>query len=213
MIITIDGFAGTGKSSTAREVAKKLSGFHYLDTGATYRCVALYFKNQNIDTSDYKNLDEIFKNIKIDFDLTKTPQTVFLNGEDVTSKIRENEISVIASQIAGIKEVRNFLHEIQRNLGKKGNFVVEGRDIGTVVFPDAKYKFFVNCTLEVKTKRRYNELISKGVEIDFETLKKQIKERDERDSINTYPATDAILIDNSEMSLDETVEEIVGRVI
>ena len=203
--IAIDGPAGSGKSSVSKLVAKNL-GFTSIDTGALYRAVAYYFKSNEISEenikSALKNIDLKAKNIDGKFN-------VFLSGENVTDKIRGEEISKMTSKISKCPEVRNFLLELQRNLAKNENCVMDGRDIGTVVMPNAEIKIFLTAAPETRAMRRFKQL---GEAVPFENILEDLKKRDYQDTHREIAplkmASDAILIDNSDISLEQTVEKI-----
>ncbi len=203
--IAIDGPAGSGKSSVSKLVAKNL-GFTSIDTGALYRAVAYYFKSNEISEenikSALKNIDLKAKNIDGKFN-------VFLNGENVTDKIRAEEISKMTSKISKCPEVRDFLLELQRSLAKSENCVMDGRDIGTVVMPNAEIKIFLTAAPETRAMRRFDQL---GRSVPFENILEDLKKRDYQDTHREIAplkmASDAILIDNSDISLEQTVEKI-----
>lgn len=203
--IAIDGPAGSGKSSVSKLVAKSL-GFTSIDTGALYRAVAYYFKSNEISEenikSALKNIDLKAKNIDGKFN-------VFLNGENVTDKIRAEEISKMTSKISKCPEVRDFLLELQRSLAKSENCVMDGRDIGTVVMPNAEIKIFLTAAPETRAMRRFDQL---GRSVPFENILEDLKKRDYQDTHREIAplkmASDAILIDNSDISLEQTVEKI-----
>ncbi len=203
--IAIDGPAGSGKSSVSKLVAKNL-GFTSIDTGALYRAVAYYFKSNEISEenikSALKNIDLKAKNIDGKFN-------VFLNGENVTDKIRAEEISKMTSKISKCPEVRDFLLELQRNLARSENCVMDGRDIGTVVMPNAEIKIFLTAAPETRAMRRFDQL---GRSVPFENILEDLKKRDYQDTHREIAplkmASDAILIDNSDISLEQTVEKI-----
>ena len=203
--IAIDGPAGSGKSSVSKLVAKNL-GFTSIDTGALYRAVAYYFKSNEISEenikSALKNIDLKAKNIDGKFN-------VFLNGENVTDKIRAEEISKMTSKISKCPEVRDFLLEMQRSLAKSENCVMDGRDIGTVVMPNAEIKIFLTAAPETRAMRRFDQL---GRSVPFENILEDLKKRDYQDTHREIAplkmASDAILIDNSDISLEQTVEKI-----
>lgn len=203
--IAIDGPAGSGKSSVSKLVAKNL-GFTSIDTGALYRAVAYYFKSNEISEenikSALKNIDLKAKNIDGKFN-------VFLNGENVTDKIRAEEISKMTSKISKCPEVRYFLLELQRSLAKSENCVMDGRDIGTVVMPNAEIKIFLTAAPETRAMRRFDQL---GRSVPFENILEDLKKRDYQDTHREIAplkmASDAILIDNSDISLEQTVEKI-----
>lgn len=203
--IAIDGPAGSGKSSVSKLVAKNL-GFTSIDTGALYRAVAYYLKSNEISEENIKNalksIDLKAKNIDGKFN-------VFLNGENVTDKIRGEEISKMTSKISKCPEVRDFLLELQRSLAKSENCVMDGRDIGTVVMPNAEIKIFLTASPETRAMRRFNQL---GRAVPFENILEDLKKRDYQDTHREIAplkrASDAILIDNSGISLEQTVEKI-----
>lgn len=208
--IAIDGPAGAGKSTISKIIAKKL-GFVYIDTGAMYRAVALYairngINSKNTDGKLEKSLDDI----NIDIQYTNQNQHIFLNGEDVTEKIRTPEVSIGASDVSAVPAVRLKLVDIQRDLAKRANVIMDGRDIGTYVLPDADIKIFLTASVEDRAKRRYDELSLKNVECDFESVKKDIEYRDKNDSSRAFAplkkAEDAILIDTSGNILDKSIE-------
>ncbi|MCL1934985.1 MAG: (d)CMP kinase [Defluviitaleaceae bacterium] len=209
--IAIDGPTGSGKSTVAKMLAKKL-GFIYLDTGAMYRAVSLYFIRKNIDFQNENKIKEELQHIEISIQHKDNVQYIFLNNEDVTEKIRENEVSKITSKISVYKSIREKLVFLQKNLAKNKNIVMDGRDIGTVVLPNASLKIFLIADIDIRIKRRETELLEKGQKIDFQDLKKEIIERDERDSKrNITPlmkAKDAILIDSTNLTTIEVVEKI-----
>lgn len=203
--IAIDGPAGSGKSSVSKLVAKNL-GFTSIDTGALYRAVAYYLKSNEISEENIKNA---LKNIDLKAKNIDGKFNVFLNGENVTDKIRGEEISKMTSKISKCPEVRNFLLELQRSLAKSENCVMDGRDIGTVVMPNAEIKIFLTASPETRAMRRFNQL---GRAVPFENILEDLKKRDYQDIHREIAplkmANDAILIDNSDISLEQTVEKI-----
>ena len=203
--IAIDGPAGVGKSSTAKIVAKKLS-FIYVDTGAMYRAVGVYCIKNNLQPEE---VVPYLDNINIEIKYEDETQKVYLNGEDVTKDIRTPEGSIYASKVAVIKEVRVKLVSMQQKMGEVTNVVMDGRDIGNRVFPDADVKIFLTASCEERAKRRYEELKK---EVPYEEILEDIKFRDHNDSTREIdplrPASDAVLIDNSDLTLDETVDKI-----
>jgi len=212
IIVAIDGPAGAGKSTTSREVAKIL-GFLYIDTGAMYRAVGLKLKELGLSLSDKGKIIDIAKNSKIDFKWENGEIKVFLDNRDVTIDIRTNEIGQIASAVSVIPEVRDMLVAQQREYGKKYDIVMEGRDIGTNVFPGADVKIYMEASVEERAKRRMLDYKKIGKEISMEEVIEEIKERDHRDSSRSYAplkkAKDAIVIDTTNMSFDEQVKKIV----
>jgi cytidylate kinase len=211
--IAIDGPAGSGKSTTAKLVAKELE-LQYIDTGAMYRAVALKLIKSDINQNNEKAISEATKNIKINFGTENDLPIIILDGEDVTEAIRTIEVTNLSSQISTIQNVREALVDIQKKLGKSGGVVMEGRDIGTVVLPNAEVKIFLVASLQERTKRRHVELQKQGIEKDFDELQKEILTRDVRDSSRSNSplkkADDAIELDTTSLSIEEQVNEIVS---
>lgn len=211
--IAIDGPAGAGKSTIAKTIAKKLE-FVYVDTGAMYRAMALYFLRNGIDASDEKAINEACQNIQISITYKDGTQQVLLNGENVTEFIRTEEVGNMASKTSAYKTVRATLLDLQRDLAKTANILMDGRDIGTNVLPDADLKIYLTASSEVRAKRRYDELITKGENADFDQIEQDIIIRDkqdmEREIAPLKKAEDAILVDSSEMSIDQVVTLIVA---
>lgn len=209
--IAIDGPSGTGKSTTAKALAKKLS-FIYIDTGAMYRAVGLYCYRNGIDIEDEKNVIKSLKNIDIDIFYNDGVQEIKLNGEIVSKEIRENHISHCASVVSTYKKVRETLVDFQRKLAKKNSVIMDGRDIGTVVLPDAELKIYLTASNDVRAERRYKELIEKGQDVKLEDIKKELAERDYRDSHRDnsplMKASDAIEVDTSDLTPEEVVDKI-----
>lgn len=211
--IAIDGPSGAGKSTMAKALAKRL-GFLYVDTGAIYRTVGLYVARQGRDCSKPAEvlpcLDEIHISLTYGEDGL---QHMILNGEDVTTAIRENEVSRYASQVSAIPEVRTFLLEMQRDLARRHHVIMDGRDIGTVVLPQAEVKIFLTASVEQRALRRHRELIEKGETISLETIREELIQRDERDSSRAAAplkkAEDAVEFDTSELTLEESVEALL----
>lgn len=206
-IVTVDGPAGSGKSTIAKIIAKKY-GFTYLDTGAMYRMIALYALENSIDLQDSKAIETMLKNTKLDI----VGNQFFLNGKDVSDEIRTPRVSAIVSPVSAIKEVRVKLVDLQREISKGKSVILDGRDIGTVVFPSADVKIYLVASPEERAKRRLKEYEEKGVEADYESVLASIKERDFIDSTRKESplkkAEDAHEIDSSTMSIDEVVEVI-----
>lgn len=210
--VAIDGPAGAGKSSISKAVASNL-GFVYIDTGAMYRSVALYAIENGIDTKNetdklVSRLDEI--NIEIKY--TADGQRVILNGKDVSKTIRREDVSVGASNVAVIPKVREKLVRMQQEMAKNDNVIMDGRDICSHVLPNAQVKIFLTASTEARAMRRYKELVEKGVECDFDTIKKDMEYRDENDSNRAvsplHKADDAVLVDTTELNFNQTVERI-----
>lgn len=201
--IAIDGPSAAGKSTIAKMLAKKL-GYSHLDTGAMYRCVAYQSVRLGIDQNDEAALAAMIDSMSIDFD---SDGHVFINHEDVSTQIRENQISMVASNISVFPSVRERLVQMQREIAKNKGYIMDGRDIGTVVLPDAELKIFMIASVEARAKRRYEEYLQKGIEADFKTIYEDIEKRDYQDMHRlTSPlkkATDAVEIDTSDMSIEE----------
>lgn len=209
--IALDGPAGAGKSSIAKGVAKEL-GFIYVDTGALYRTVGLYFINRGIGTELECDIEKNLNNISVDIKFVEGVQHVFLNGEDVSDKIRTPEASMMASAVSAKPAVRAFLLGMQRKLAEDNNVLMDGRDIGTVVLPKATLKFFVTASAEQRANRRYKELIEKGEKVNYEDVYNDIVTRDYNDSHREIaplkPAKDSIMFDTSDINLEESVEKL-----
>ena len=198
--VAIDGPSGSGKSTLAKTLSKKL-GWLYIDTGAMYRTVGLYAKRNQIEPNDEKSLQKHFSKIDIKLEWIDGSQHVFLNGEDVSDKIRTPEMSMYASAVSALPAVRAFLLEKQRDFARNNNVIMDGRDIGTVVLPNAQVKIFLKAGNEERARRRYEELIAKGQDVKFEDVLDDMLKRDKNDSTRTaapcVPAHDAVLLDNS----------------
>lgn len=217
LIIAIDGFSSTGKSSISKEIAKKL-GIIHLDTGALYRGIT-YFALKNCSQNSEIDLDCLFQNfdkIQLEFKEIENTLVLYLNGEDISKEIRTQKVSDNVSLVAKQPEVRNFLLQTQREIAEKGGAVLDGRDIGTIVFPNADYKFFLTASVEKRTERRYKELQEMGIPTDYETVKQNLIERDRIDSTREIApltqAEDAILIDNSDINKEETLELMLSYI-
>lgn len=212
MNIAIDGPSSAGKSTYAKCLAKQLN-ILYLDTGAMYRCLGLKAIRNNIDISDNHSVQYLLEHTAIDITHKDDIQHMFLDGEDVTTSIREHDVSNMASRISAIPCVRNAMAEMQRNIAKKADCVLDGRDIGTFVLPNAKYKFFVTAAVEIRAKRRFNELLSLGQNIDFDTVLSDLIQRDYNDTNRAFAplkkAQDAYVIDTSNMKLTEVCEQML----
>ncbi|MBA7559135.1 Cytidylate kinase [subsurface metagenome] len=222
LTIAVDGYSSCGKSTFAKEIARRLN-YKYIDSGAMYRAVTLLCIKNNIisrDKFDIKALELLITETDIDFRFTETRNRheTFLNGENVEDEIRTSGVSDYVSQVSEIGQVRGKMVNIQRKHGKEGGIVMDGRDIGTVVFPEADLKVFMTATAEIRTKRRYKELKEKGVNANFEAVKKNIEKRDYIDSNRKISplkkATDAIVLDNSNMTVQEQMgwfEELLSK--
>ncbi len=211
--IAIDGPAGAGKSTIAKLAAKELS-FIYVDTGALYRAIGLCAYRNNIASKDADAIINMIKDIKVELAFNdKHEQVVLLNGEDVSGLIRTPEISMYASDVSAIPQVRAFLLDLQRNMAKTNNVIMDGRDIGTVVLPDAKIKIFLTASPEVRAKRRYDELTEKGMDVNYDDVLADVITRDYNDSHRETaplkPADDSILVDTSDLDLMQSVDKLI----
>ena len=213
--VAIDGPAGAGKSTIAKRVAKE-KDFIYIDTGAMFRAMAIHFLRCGIAADDHEKISEAVKDVNVTISYVNGEQNVFLNGENVTGQLRTEEVGNMASASSVNGDVRKKLLELQRKLAASANVVMDGRDIGTVVLPDADVKVYLTASVEVRAQRRYKELIEKGQEADLEKIKKDIEERDYRDMNRDIAplrqAEDAILEDSSYMTIDENVQAILDLI-
>ena len=211
VIVAIDGPSGSGKSTIAKILAKQLA-LLYIDTGAMYRSVALYCIKNKIDVSDKEAVKSALDLIKIDIDHIDDEQRIFLNGEDVTAIIRTQEIAKGASDVAQMEAVRTYLVDLQRQLGQKKSVIMDGRDIGTVVFPNADVKIYLDASVEDRCTRRCLELQRLGHDPDLDIIKKEIVERDYNDMNREFSplrkSEDAILVDTSNTPLEEVVKKV-----
>ena len=210
--IAIDGPAGAGKSTIAKKVAKEL-GYIYVDTGALYRGMAVYFLENGVSADETEKIGQMCKKAVVTLGYEDGVQQVYLNGENITAKLRKEEVGKMASVSSAIKEVRMQLLELQRDLAEKENVVMDGRDIGTNVLPQAETKIYLTASVDTRAKRRFLELQEKGVSCVLEEIAKDIEDRDyrdmNRDVATLKQAEDAVYIDSSEMSIDEVVTEIL----
>jgi cytidylate kinase len=215
IVIAIDGYSGCGKSSTAKAVAKEL-GYTYIDSGAMYRAATLHFLNNDTVLSNPKEVSKALESLKIsfDFDPKEQNQETYLNGLNVEEKIRTMSVSEYVSKVSKIKEVRLALVAQQQKLGKSKGVVMDGRDIGTVVFPEAELKIFMKADLSIRAARRQKEILQKGELIELEKIKHNLEERDRMDSSRAesplLKAQDAIEIDTSLLEFDHQVDQIVS---
>ena len=211
--IAIDGPAGAGKSTAAKLAAKEL-GFIYIDTGALYRSIGVAALRKGYDTTDAEKVNSLLPEISLSLKFVDGEQRVILNGEDVSREIRLPEASMAASNVSAIPEVRAFLLDMQKKLARENNCLMDGRDIGTVILPDAELKIFLTASAEIRADRRYKELIEKGTPKDYGELLSEIKQRDYNDSHRAVaplkPAEDAYMLDSSDMTLEEVVAKIVS---
>ena len=211
-IVAIDGPAGSGKGTITKLIAEKRN-LVSIDTGAMYRCVALDCLNNEIDSTNLEDIEKILEKIQIELVKIDGEQKVFLNGKDVSREIREPKVDDVVARYAAIKQIRDKVTPMQRKMGETQNIIMEGRDIGTVVFPNADVKIFLDCSVEERARRRYKQDLEKGIETTYEEVLESIKERHrletERDIAPFVKAEDAIVVDSTKLSIDEVVEDIL----
>jgi len=217
IVIAIDGYSACGKSTTAKEVATAL-GYKYIDTGAMYRAVTLYFLDHHISLTNPKEITKALHDIHISFNTnSKNITEVFLNGGSVEKEIRKMRIAEYVSPVSAIKEVRIAMVEQQRRMGKEKGVVMDGRDIGTVVFPHAELKFFMKADMLIRAYRRQHELLEKGQMVDLDKVIENITQRDKIDTTRTESplrqAADAMVLDTSYITIEEQVDEVVRQAI
>lgn len=210
--VAIDGPAGAGKSTVAKGAAKELN-YIYVDTGALYRTIALSAVRQGV-IDDKQKIIEMLDELKIELKHRNGTQAVFLNGEDVSDYIRTPEISMGASKVSAIPQVREFLLETQREIARNNDVIMDGRDIATVVLPDAQVKIFLFASPECRAKRRYNELVEKGEDVQYEDVLQDVNQRDYQDSHREIaplkPSAQSIMFDTSDLQLDESIQAVVN---
>lgn len=210
--VAIDGPAGAGKSTIAKSASKKL-GFIYVDTGALYRTIALSAIRSNV-IDDTAQLEKMLDEITVELKFENGAQRVYLNGEDVSDFIRTPEISMGASRVSAVPAVRAFLLDLQRNIAKNNNVIMDGRDIASVVLPDADCKIFLFASPECRAKRRYKELVEKGEQVTYEEVLDDVNKRDYQDSHREIaplkPTDESIMVDTSDLTLEESIDSIVN---
>ena len=207
--VAIDGPAGAGKSTIAKLISREM-GYIYVDTGAMYRAMAVYFSKNKVNPEDESAINEAVKNVDIKIEYQNGEQQVILNGENVTGLLRTEETGNMASKTSKYKEVRSKLVELQRELAKTTDVVMDGRDIGTTVLPDAFVKIYLTASSDARAKRRYDELVAKGEQCDLSAIKEDIEKRDYQDMHREISplkqADDAVLVDTSDMNIEQVVE-------
>lgn len=211
--VAIDGPAGAGKSTIARTAAKDL-GYIYVDTGALYRAIGVYALRHGFDTKNADTVAQTLSDICVELKFMDGVQHVFLNNEDVSEEIRTPEASMAASDVSAVPAVRQFLFNLQRNIAKQNDCIMDGRDIGTVVLPEAQVKIFLTASPEARAMRRYKELQEKGVKDTYEAVLADLKQRDYNDSHRAVaplkPADDSILVDTTVLNLKESVQKVIS---
>ncbi len=214
--IALDGPSGSGKSTVAKQISKILN-ILYLDTGAMYRATALKAISLNIDTFDEKGVKTFIDDIDLQIKYINGTQHTFLDGQDVSEKIREPHVSMAASNVSSLKCVRLKMVDMQRKIARSMSCVLDGRDIGSFVLPNADFKFYVTASVRIRADRRYKELVAKGHDVDFDALEKEIEQRDYNDKNRDFAplkqAEDAIYIDTSDMNVDEVVSKILSYIV
>ncbi len=211
--VAIDGPVGAGKSSIAKECAKRL-GFIYVDTGALYRCIGLFCDRNGVNIDDTSRVEAALSHITLDVKIKNGTQHVYLNGYDVSEEIRLPEISMAASKVSAIPAVREYLLQFQRDMAASQNVIMDGRDIGTVVLPNAEVKIYLTADAEVRAKRRYDELIAKGNNVTFESVLADLNQRDHNDMTREIAplkqADDAVLADTTKLDFDSSCDLLIG---
>jgi cytidylate kinase len=216
MVITIDGPAGVGKTTTAKKLASKL-GYQYLDTGAMYRAVTYFLRESSVDISSEAHVRKMLDILNLELDFTSENEIkIILDNKDISTLIRSKEITSAVSEVSAIKAVREKMVKIQKDTVKNGNFIVEGRDIGTVVFPDAKYKFFLTADYDVRAQRRLEDFKRVNEELNVNKIKQDLTDRDQYDSSRKLSplkqAKDAFVIDTSACTIDDQVNQIFKHI-
>ena len=212
LVVAIDGPAGSGKGTVTKMVAEKLELIN-IDTGAIYRCVTLYMIRNKIELTDIEKIKEMLKSINIELRIVNKDNIVFLEGEDVTKKIREKDVTELVSSVARIVEIREYITNLSRKIAEGKNVIMEGRDIGTIVFPNADVKIYLDATPEERANRRLKQSIEKGIDITYEEILANIMFRDKNDSTSSVgtlkQADDAIYLDSTNLTIEEVVDKVI----
>lgn len=210
--VAIDGPNGAGKSTIAKELARRL-GCIYIDTGAMYRAIGLYVLRNGVASDDVANTIRLLPEVEISLEHREDGQHIFLNGEDVSREIRTPEASIYASNVSKVPEVRAALLDFQRKFAREASVIMDGRDIGTVVLPDAEVKLFLTASVEARAMRRYKELVERGQQVEFEEVKRDLEWRDHNDSTREVaplkPAEDAVIVDTTELDFEQSVAKVL----
>lgn len=213
MVVAVDGPAGSGKGTITKAVAERL-GLVYIDTGALYRCITLFMIRNNINLNDIDKIQEMLKNVGIELKKEDNLDKVYLNGEDVSLKIREKAVNELVSQVSHVIEIRENITDLSRKIAKGKNVIMEGRDIGTNVFPNAQIKIYLDATPEERAHRRMKQNEEKGIDIPYKDILENIKFRDNNDKTSKVAplkqAEDSIYIDSTNMTIDEVTEKIIN---
>lgn len=212
--VALDGPAGAGKSSIAKKAAKALD-YIYIDTGALYRTIGLAASRNNVEPKPSQEVEDLLSKIKVELTFNeKGEQIVLLDNEDVSGLIRTPEASMMASKISAIPSVRTYLLDLQRNMAKTNNVIMDGRDIGTVVLPDAQVKIFLTASPEIRAERRYKELLEKGMDVNYDDILKDVIDRDyndtHRETAPLKPAEGCIIVDTTDINFEQSVEKIIS---
>lgn len=212
LVVAIDGPAGSGKGTVTKMVAEKLELIN-IDTGAIYRCVTLYMIRNKIELTDIEKIKEMLKSINIELRIVNKDNIVFLEGEDVTKKIREKDVTELVSSVARIVEIREYITNLSRKIAEGKNVIMEGRDIGTIVFPNADVKIYLDATPEERANRRLKQSIEKGIDITYKEILANIMFRDKNDSTSSVgtlkQADDAIYLDSTNLTVEEVVDKVI----
>ena len=213
--IAIDGPSGGGKSTLAKRISRE-TGIIYVDTGALYRTVGYFVRQKNADPKNADEVGALLPEIHVEIKYVDGAQHVYLNGEDLGDKIRTPEMSMYASAVSAIPAVRSFLLDTQRDIARKNSVIMDGRDIGTVILPDAEVKIFMFASVEARAMRRHRELVAKGEDVKYEDVLREMIERDNndrnRDVAPAVPAEDAMMLDNSDMNIEENVDAVIDLI-